>query len=43
MVSRRLQEIDFIPSRDQMTDGFMKPLPVQQLENFKHNLNLAQL
>ena len=42
-VSRRLLDIDFVPSGDQIADGFMKPLPARQLENFKHNLNLARL
>jgi hypothetical protein len=42
-VSRKLLEIYFAPSRDQVVDGFTKPLAVQQLENFKHNLNLARL
>jgi hypothetical protein len=42
-VSRRLLDIDFVPSGDQIADGFTKPLPARQLENFKHNLNLARL
>jgi hypothetical protein len=42
-VSRKLLEIYFAPSRDQVVDGFTKPLAVRQLENFKHNLNLARL
>jgi hypothetical protein len=42
-VSRRLLEIDFIPSNDQVADGFTKPPQVQKLENFKYNLNLARL
>ena len=42
-VARKLLQIDFIPSGDQVADGFTKPLPVRQLENFKHNLNLARL
>jgi hypothetical protein len=42
-VSRKLLVIDFVSSRHQVADGFTKPLPVRQLENFKHNLNLAQL
>jgi hypothetical protein len=40
-VSRRLLEIDFIPSGDQVADGFMKPLSIRHLEILKHNL--AQL
>jgi hypothetical protein len=42
-VSMKLLKIDFVPSRDQVADGFTKPLPIRQLENFKHNLNLAWL
>jgi hypothetical protein len=37
-VSRKLLKIDFVPSRDQIADGFTKALPIRQLENFKHNL-----
>jgi hypothetical protein len=33
-------EIRFIPSRDQVADGFTKPLSVRLFEDFKHNLNL---
>jgi hypothetical protein len=42
-VSMKLLKIDFVPSRDQVADGFTKPLPIRKLENFKHNLNLAWL
>jgi hypothetical protein len=42
-VSRKLLKIDFVSSRDQVVDGFTKPLPVRILEDFKHNLNLARL
>jgi histone deacetylase 1/2 len=35
-VSRRLLDIDFVPSGDQIAYGFTKPLPARQLENFKH-------
>jgi hypothetical protein len=42
-VSWRLLEIDFVPSRDQVANGFTKPLSVHHLEIFKHNLNLARL
>jgi hypothetical protein len=34
-VSRKLLKIDFISSRDQVTDGSTKSLTVQKLENFK--------
>jgi hypothetical protein len=43
MVTRKLLEIEFIPSRDQVADGFTKPLSDRWLEGFKHNLNLARL
>jgi hypothetical protein len=42
-VTQKLLEIDFISSKDQIADGFTKPLPTRQLENFKHNLNLIRL
>lgn len=42
-VARKLLEIDFVSSKDQVADGFTKALPTRQLENFKHNLNLARL
>jgi histone deacetylase 1/2 len=42
-VSRKQLEIRFIPSRDQVADGFTKALPSRQLEEFKHNLNLRRL
>jgi hypothetical protein len=40
-VSKKLLEIDFVPSQDQVADGFTKPLQVRYLDNFKYNLNLA--
>lgn len=36
-------EIRFIPSKDQVADGFTKPLPARNFEEFKHNLNLSKL
>ena len=42
-VARRLLEIDFVSSGDQIADGFTKPLSVRLLENFKHNLNMTKL
>jgi hypothetical protein len=42
-VLKKLLKIDFISSKDQVADGFTKPLSVRLLENFKHNLNLVQL
>jgi hypothetical protein len=35
--------IDFVPTGDQVADGFTKGLAARQLENFKYNLNLARL
>ncbi|KAK1607649.1 hypothetical protein QYE76_031322 [Lolium multiflorum] len=34
--------VRFIPSQDQVADGFTKALPTRQLEEFKHNLNLRK-
>jgi hypothetical protein len=42
-VLRRLLQIDFVPTGDQVADGFTKAIAVRQLENFKHNLNLRRL
>lgn len=42
-VSQKLLEIDFVPSSDQVADGFTKPLSTHLLENFKTNLNLKRL
>jgi hypothetical protein len=42
-VTRGLLQIDFVPTGDQVADGFTKAVTVRQLENFKHNLNLRRL
>jgi hypothetical protein len=42
-VANKLLEIRFIPSGDQVANGFIKPLAVRYLENFKRNLNLSRL
>lgn len=42
-VARKLLEIDFVPTGDQVADGFTKALSVRLLENFKHNLNMTKL
>jgi hypothetical protein len=42
-VMRRLLQIDFVPTGDQVADGFTKAITVRQLESFKHNLNLRRL
>jgi hypothetical protein len=39
-VFRKLLNIDFVSSKDQVVDGFIKALSVRLLENFKNNLNL---
>jgi histone deacetylase 1/2 len=35
-------DIKFISSKDQLADGFTKPLPVKSLDEFKHNINLSR-
>jgi histone deacetylase 1/2 len=40
-VARKLLEIKFISSKDQLADGFTKALPVKTFEEFKRNLNLS--
>jgi hypothetical protein len=40
-MSNQLQ-IDFVPTGDQIADGFTKALAVRQLQNFIYNLNLAR-
>jgi histone deacetylase 1/2 len=42
-VIKKQLEIRFIPSKDQVADGFTKPLPVRQFEEFRFNLNLRKL
>jgi hypothetical protein len=42
-VKRNLLQIDFVPTGDQIADGFTKSISVRQLENFKYNLNLRQV
>jgi hypothetical protein len=42
-VAQKLLDIKFIPSGDQVADGFTKPLARGQLELFRHNLNLDKL
>jgi histone deacetylase 1/2 len=42
-VLRKQLEIRFIPSQDQVADGFTKPLPYPAFEVFKRNLNLVKL
>jgi hypothetical protein len=35
-------DITFISTKDQIADGFTKPLPVKPLQEFKRNLNLSR-
>jgi hypothetical protein len=42
-VANNRPQIEYIPTGDQVADGFTKALTVRQLENFKNNLNLTQL
>jgi histone deacetylase 1/2 len=34
--------IRFISSKDQVADGFTKPLPIKEFTEFRHNLNLSR-
>ena len=40
-VAEKKLDIRFIPSRDQVADGFTKALPVKLFEEFKKNLNVG--
>ena len=40
-VANKQLEIRFIPSKNQLVDGFTKALPVRNFEEFKRNLNLS--
>jgi hypothetical protein len=42
-VIRKKLEVRFISTRDQIADGFTKPLSQHQLCNFSRNLNLVKL
>jgi hypothetical protein len=42
-VLKKQLDIRLVPSRDQVADGFTKPLLVRSFEKFKYNLNLAKL
>jgi histone deacetylase 1/2 len=42
-VANKLLDIRFIPTGDQVADGFTKPLSYRAFEDFKHNLNLSKL
>ena len=40
-VADKKLEIRFIPSKDQVADGFTKALPTMSFEEFKRNLNIG--
>ena len=42
-VASNALDIRFISSKDQVTDGFTKALPVQGQDEFKRNLNLSKV
>jgi hypothetical protein len=42
-VVKRLLQIDYVPSGDQVADEFTKPLAVRDFENFRYNLNLEKV
>lgn len=42
-VAQKLLEVRFVSTNDQVADGFTKPLSVQKLREFQHNLNLSKL
>lgn len=41
-VAQKLLEVRFVSTNDQVADGFTKPLSVQKLREFQHNLNLSK-
>ena len=41
MADKKLN-IKFVSSKDQVADGFTKALPVKNLQEFIHNLNLLR-
>ena len=41
-VASKELEIRFIPSKDQLADGFTKALPTRSFEEFRRNLNLVR-
>jgi hypothetical protein len=42
-IAKGLLHIDYVPTGDQVVDGFTKPLSVRPFKNFKHNLNLGKV
>jgi histone deacetylase 1/2 len=41
-VARKQLEVRFVPTEDQVADGFTKALPHRKFEEFKNNLNLIE-
>jgi hypothetical protein len=42
-VSKKLLDVQFISTEDQMADGFTKALSQGRLQKFQHNLNLNKI
>ena len=42
-VTQKLLDIQLISTHDQVVDGFTKPLTIQKLQDFWHNVNLYKL
>jgi hypothetical protein len=42
-VIKKLLDVRFISTSDQIADGFTKPISQQRMVEFRHNLNLDKL
>ena len=42
-VAKKLLQVQFVSSKDQIADGFTKVLPVRNLEEFRRNLTLTKV
>ena len=42
-VAKKLLDIGFIPTNDQVADGFTKALSWRKLQEFKNNLNVCMV